>query len=116
MGSNLRFGGTMEIAGVDHSINMKRVQGIVQSIPKYYPEMKVEMPARETVWHGLRPCSPDGMPFIGRSSKIKNLVVATGHSMMGLSLGPGTGKIVSELVSNERTSVELLAFKPERFD
>ena len=56
------------------------------------------------------------MPFIGRSEKLKNLIVATGHSMMGLSLGSGTGKLVSELVSHEKTSIELKPFDPERFD
>ena len=116
MSNSLRFGGTMEITGIDHSINMNRVKGIVNSIPRYYPEMKVEIPKMEDVWHGLRPCSPDGMPFIGRSEKLKNLIVATGHSMMGLSLGSGTGKLVSELVSHEKTSIELKPFDPERFD
>jgi D-amino-acid dehydrogenase len=115
MGNTLRFGGTMEITGVDHSINMKRVKGIVDSIPKYYPDMKVAMPKQEEVWHGLRPCSPDGLPYIGYSSKTKNLVIATGHSMMGLSLGPGTGKIVSELVIGEKPSVNLTAFNVERY-
>lgn len=115
MGNTLRFGGTMEITGVDHSINMKRVKGIVDSIPKYYPDMKVSMPKQEEVWHGLRPCSPDGLPYIGRSNKIKNLVVATGHSMMGLSLGPGTGKIVSELIEQKRPSINLDAFDVERY-
>ena len=116
MGNSLRFGGTMEIMGVDHSINMKRVQGIVDSIPKYYPDMKVAMPKVENVWHGLRPCSPDGLPYIGRSKKINNLTFATGHSMMGLSLGPGTGKLISEVISGEKTSMPLTAFNPERFD
>jgi D-amino-acid dehydrogenase len=116
MGNALRFGGTMEIAGTDHSINMNRVKGIVNSIPNYYPEMKVEMPSREKVWHGLRPCSPDGLPYIGRSKKIKNLVFATGHSMMGLSLGPGTGKLVNEIVSNERLSMPIQGFDAERFN
>jgi len=116
MGNSLRFGGTMEIIGVDHSINMNRVKGIVDSIPNYYPEMKVEMPAIEKVWHGLRPCSPDGLPYIGRSKNIKNLVFATGHSMMGLSLGPGTGKLISEIISEEQLSMPLSSFDPERFD
>lgn len=115
MGNTLRFGGTMEITGVDHSVNMKRVKGIVDSIPKYYPDMKVAMPKQEEVWHGLRPCSPDGLPYIGHSNKIKNLVVATGHSMMGLSLGPGTGKIVSELIEQKRPSISLDAFDVERY-
>ncbi len=116
MGNTLRFGGTMEISGVDHTINMNRVKGIVDSIPKYYPDMKVSMPEKEKVWHGLRPCSPDGLPYIGRSRRIKNLVFATGHSMMGLSLGPGTGKLVSEIINQEKTSMEIRAFEPERYD
>jgi D-amino-acid dehydrogenase len=116
MGNTLRFGGTMEITGVDHSVSMNRVKGIVDSIPHYYPEMKVEMPKIENVWHGLRPCSPDGLPYLGRSKKISNLIYATGHSMMGLSLGPGTGKIVSDLVEGNQSEIKLAAFNPERYN
>lgn len=115
MGNSLRFGGTMEITGIDHSINMKRVKGIVDSIPHYYPEMKVDIPQKETVWHGLRPCSPDGLPYIGRVKKYKNLILATGHAMLGISLGPGTGKLVSEIVDEEKTGIDLSLFDPERF-
>jgi D-amino-acid dehydrogenase len=115
MGNTLRFGGTMEITGIDHSVTMNRVRGIVQAIPRYYPEMKVTMPKKEEVWHGLRPCSPDGLPYIGRSKKISNLILATGHSMMGLSLGPATGKLVEEIVSNKKLSVVVEQFNPERF-
>jgi D-amino-acid dehydrogenase len=115
MGSTLRFGGTMEITGIDHRINMNRVRGIVEAIPRYYPEMKVAMPKQNEVWHGLRPCSPDGLPYIGRSKRINNLVLATGHSMMGLSLGPGTGKLVSEIINRQRTSIDIALFEPERF-
>jgi D-amino-acid dehydrogenase len=115
MGNSLRFGGTMEITGIDHRINMNRVKGIVDSIPNYYPNMKVMMPEIKNVWHGLRPCSPDGLPYIGRSKKIKNLILATGHSMMGLSLGPGTGKLVSELMDHEKTSMDIALFDPERY-
>ncbi len=116
MGNTLRFGGTMEITGVDHRINMNRVKGIVNAIPDYYPEMKVALPEKETIWHGLRPCSPDGLPYIGRSKRIKNLTFATGHSMMGLSLGPGTGKLVSEIIAHDKLSMPIAAFDPERFD
>jgi len=114
MGRTLRFGGTMEIVGVDHSINMERVRGIVDSIPKYYPEMQVPVPQVESIWHGLRPCTPDGLPYIGRSSKYSNLVVATGHSMMGLSLAPATGLLISELVGGKNLSMGIGAFDPER--
>jgi D-amino-acid dehydrogenase len=115
MGNSLRFGGTMEIAGNDLSVNMNRVKGIVESISKYYPEMKVEMPKPDVVWAGLRPCSPDGLPYIGRTNKFKNVVIATGHSMTGLSLGPATGKLVSELINQQQTSASCEAFSPERF-
>lgn len=116
MGNSLRFGGTMEITGIDQSISMNRVKGIVDSIPNYYPQMKVAMPNAKDVWHGLRPCSPDGLPYVGRSSKIKNLTIAAGHSMMGLSQGAGTGKLVSEIINQESSSIGLNAFSPERFD
>jgi len=77
--------------------------------------MKVAMPVVEKVWHGLRPCSPDGLPYIGRSKKYKNLILATGHSMLGISLGPGTGKLVTEIVNEENASMSLTSFRPERF-
>jgi D-amino-acid dehydrogenase len=115
MDNSLRFGGTMEITGVNHKISMNRVRGIVESIPKYYPEMKVDVPTKEKVWHGLRPCSPDGLPYIGRSQQLHNLIIATGHSMLGISLGPGTGKMVADLVDEKKPDVGLLSFNPERF-
>jgi D-amino-acid dehydrogenase len=115
MGNTLRFGGTMEIRGVDHSVDMNRVRGIVESIPKYYPDMNVSMPKADTIWHGLRPCSPDGLPYIGRSKKFKNLIYATGHSMMGLSLAPATGRVVSEIINEQPPALQLEAFNPERY-
>jgi D-amino-acid dehydrogenase len=116
MGNALRLGGTMEITGLDHTINMQRVKGIVESIPHYYPEMKIPMPEAARVWHGLRPCSPDGLPYIGLSNTIGNLVMATGHSMMGLSLGPATGFLVSEIIAGKPPSVRLSLFDPGRFN
>jgi D-amino-acid dehydrogenase len=116
MGSSLRFGGTMEIVGINSNINMNRVKGIVNAIPSYYPEMKISMPNKENVWSGLRPCPPDGMPYIGRSRKISNLVFATGHSMMGLSLGPATGKLVQQIIDKEIPVIEIAAFNPTRFN
>jgi D-amino-acid dehydrogenase len=115
MGADIRFGGTMEIGGIDHSINMKRVQGIVDSIPRYYPRMRVSMPSQADVWHGLRPCSPDGLPFIGRSKQYENLLIATGHGMMGVSLGPGTGRAVADIINGIAPGVSLDAFDADRF-
>jgi len=116
MGNSLRFGGTLEITGINHHISMNKVKAIVDSIPAYYPEVNPVMPPKEEVWHGLRPCSPDGLPYIGRLKKIKNVILATGHSMMGMSLGPGTGKLVSEIINEEKVSLPLGPYDPERFD
>ncbi len=115
MGKSLRFAGTLEVAGTDMTVNMNRVRGIFQSINNYYPEIKVEMPKVETVWRGLRPCSPDGLPYIGRTDRFDNVVLATGHGMMGLSLGPATGKLVSEVVNDKVDSMAIDAFSPDRF-
>jgi D-amino-acid dehydrogenase len=115
MANSLRFGGTMEIGGVNRFINMNRVKGIVDSIPKYYPDMKISMPLKEKVWHGLRPCSPDGLPYIGRSDRFENLIIATGHSMMGLSLGPATGLLVAEIIDHKKSSMDIELFRPFRF-
>jgi D-amino-acid dehydrogenase len=54
------------------------------------------------------------MPYIGRSKEIKNLTFATGHAMMGWSLGPATGKLVSEIIDNKKTSMDISAFNPSR--
>ncbi len=107
MGTSLRFAGTMEIAGLDTSVNPRRVEGILQSIPRYFPEFKAEDFRALPVWSGLRPCSPDGLPYVGRFRRYKNLSAATGHAMMGMSLGPITGKLIAEILSGEPTSLTL---------
>lgn len=117
MADNLiRFGGTMEIGGINQHINMNRVRGIIKAVPEFFPDYQIEVPKQERVWSGLRPCSPDGLPYIGRTKKYKNLIIASGHAMMGLSLAPGTGKLVQEIVDNEKTSIDISLFKPERYD
>lgn len=117
MADNLiRFGGTMEIGGINQNINMNRVRGIIKAVPEFFPDYPIEIPKQEKVWSGLRPCSPDGLPYIGRTKKYKNLIIASGHAMMGLSLAPGTGKLVQEIVDNEKTSIDISLYKPERYD
>lgn len=111
----LRVGGTMEMAGIDESITQRRVRGITRAFPQYFPAFEEADFAEVKPWSGLRPVSPDGMPYIGRTQRWKNLTVATGHAMMGLSLGPATGRIVSELLSNEKSSVKLDLMSPDRF-
>jgi len=117
MSDNLiRFGGTMEIGGLNDKINMNRVRGIIKAVPNYFPDYQIDIPKKEQVWYGLRPCSPDGLPYIGRTNKYKNLVIASGHAMMGLSLAPATGKLVQEIIDNQKNSIEIDLYKPERYD
>jgi D-amino-acid dehydrogenase len=115
MNGHMRYGGTMEIGAPNKKINLNRVQGIVESVSKYFPGIKLDMPGEKDIWYGFRPCSPDGLPYIGRSSKIQNLFIAGGHSMMGLSLGPATGKIIADLANDQKTEVDISAFDPERY-
>jgi D-amino-acid dehydrogenase len=115
MGEQIRFGGTMEIGPINHKINKKRVQGIVESIPRYFPDLKPALPEESATWHGFRPCSPDGVPYIGRANKFSNVAIATGHGMMGLSLGPATGKLVSEIINEKTPSMPISPFTPQRY-
>lgn len=115
MNGQIRFGGTMELASHHDKVNMKRVEGIVNSIPKYMPDFQVKLPKESEIWFGYRPCAPDGLPYLGQSSKLKNLIIAGGGGMMGLSLGPIFGKTVSELANEEKPTVDIRIFNPERF-
>ena len=115
-GNKIRFGGTMEITSTDTPPRYARVQGILNAVKRFFPEFDVPMPPVEKIWYGYRPCSADGLPYIGRIKKYKNVVMATGHSMLGLSLGAGTGLLVSQLVDEVRTSIDLSPFAVERFD
>ena len=115
MGSALRFGGTMEVAGLNEAINPVRVRGIIKSVAKYFPQFTPEDFAGVAPRRGLRPCSPDGLPYLGRTAKYSNLILATGHAMMGMSLSPVTGQLVSELVGGEKPSFDLRLLSPDRY-
>ncbi len=115
MDGALRVGGTMEIAGLNEDINPVRVQGIIKAVPKYYPEFRTADFAGIQPWRGLRPCSPDGLPYVGRTSKFTNLTLATGHAMMGLSLAPVTGKLVGEIICGDQPSHDLSLLSPNRY-
>ncbi len=115
MGGTLRFGGTMEIAGLHEDINPVRVRGIIKAAVKYFPKFTTEDFADLHPWRGLRPCSPDGLPYLGRTAKFSNLTIATGHAMMGLSLGPVTGRLVGEILSGEKPSFDLTLLQPDRY-
>lgn len=114
-GDKVRFGGTMEITSTNGKINMQRVKGIHESIRRYYGDFECPYPEEQKVWSGLRPCSPDGLPYIGFTERWNNVLFGTGHSMMGISLGPATGKILTEQILNRKAEVLVDAFSPDRY-
>ncbi|WP_142785112.1 NAD(P)/FAD-dependent oxidoreductase [Changchengzhania lutea] len=109
-----RFAGTMEIANINHTINRVRVNAIANAVTRFYPEITVTDEEKSLAACGLRPLSADGLPYIGKSKKCTNLIIATGHAMMGWTMGTATGKLVSEVVSNKKLSMDVQAFHPDR--
>ena len=109
-----RFAGTMEIGGINHQINPVRVEAIAKAAARYYPDLEITAEEKAAAVCGLRPCTPDGIPYIGKSTKVPNLTIATGHAMMGWSLGPATGKLVSEIINGQKTTLDLTPFNPDR--
>ena len=98
---------TKKVDPINQKINTRRVAAIAKAANDYYPEVYIPQSCIDEVQSGLRPLSPDGLPFIGRHSAVGNLVLATGHSMMGWSLGPATGKLVQEVVDHKKTSMDI---------
>ena len=109
-----RFAGTMEFSGNNDFVRKERVMAIASGAKNFYPTVDINANEIASVKTGLRPVSPDGLPYIGRSSNWTNLTFATGHAMMGWSLGPATGKLVSEIVDGRNTSMNIDAFSPDR--
>lgn len=116
MYKSLRFGGTMEITDTDKSINSRKMSGLKKSICQFLPAFEMNDLETEQVWVGLRPCSPDGLPYVGRFKKYSNLYASTGHAMMGMSLGPSCGQIVADIITNGDSSLYHSKIAPDRYD
>ncbi|MEM7032449.1 MAG: FAD-dependent oxidoreductase [Chloroflexota bacterium] len=113
MGDWFRFSSTLELSGLDHSINQRRLAATREGIKHYLPGMD-NLDIIE-IWRGFRPLTPDGLPIIGHSQKLDNLILATGHGMLGVTQGPITGKLVTQLIMNEDPDLDLIPFQPARF-
>ena len=94
---------------------MRRVQAIFNAVRAYFPDMDPDSLELLEIWRGLRPCSPDGLPYLGRTPRYDNAIIATGHGMLGISLAPITGKIVSQLSARDTPATNLAALSVERF-
>jgi len=111
----LRIGGTMELSGHSENVLPKRVNAIYNAVKKYFPSLTISEPPPDKTWYGYGPVTPDGLPYIGRHSKYSNLLFAGGHAMLGLSAAAGTGKLIQEIIDRKKTSIDLSAFRIERF-
>lgn len=114
-GKRLRIGGTMELSGINNKILIGRMQGIYDSAKLFYPGLEIDFPPAGKIWNGLRPVTPDGLPYIGRPNKISNVLFAGGHAMLGISQATGTGKLISELAQHHTTAISVNAFDVNRF-
>ncbi|MDI9634707.1 FAD-dependent oxidoreductase [Kamptonema cortianum] len=115
MRHGVRFGGTMVVGGWKQRVSHGRVRGIIKQTCKVLPQFDRSVFKNQEVWTGLRPCSPDGLPLIGRPADLENCTIASGHAMMGLSLGPPTGRLVAQDIAGEPLSMPWHAFSPNRF-
>ena len=112
---SLRIGGTMEFSGNNNKVLVKRVEGIYNSVKKFYPGLQIDFPPKDKIWTGLRPVSPDGLPYIGRANNYDNLLINGGNAMLGISEGAAAGQIISDLIEKRSTPIDISAFKLDRF-
>ncbi len=111
-----RFAGTMEFSGNNAIVRKERVEALGAAVKNYYADFEINEEEKDGATSGLRPVSPDGLPYIGKTSKYKNLTIAAGHAMMGWSLGPITGKLVTEGIVKSTPSINLKPLSAERFN
>jgi D-amino-acid dehydrogenase len=111
--SGYRLGSTMEFAGYDATINRSRLQLLKDGARPYLREPYCD--PIEDEWFGWRPMTYDGLPIIDRSPLLENVLIAAGHNMLGLSMAPGTGKLVAEILGNEKTHIDPAPYRVSRF-
>ena len=115
MGTTWRFGGTMTVTQRSKEINQRKLHAMLRAVSNYYPDYEYDWTTSLEPWVGLRPLSADGMPYIGPFEKYPNLIAATGHAMVGVSLATGTGHLVTDIVSKRRPAMDLSNLRPDRF-
>ncbi|WDP88224.1 MAG: FAD-dependent oxidoreductase [Desulfobacter sp.] len=111
--SGYRLGGTMEFSGFSQTLNRKRLNKLLDGAG-HYLKTPLGRPLVEE-WTGLRPMSCDDMPLIGRAPGHDNLIVATGHGMLGLTLATGTGKLVTDLIYGVSPRIDPAPYSLDRF-
>ncbi|HEY8123613.1 MAG TPA: FAD-dependent oxidoreductase, partial [Myxococcota bacterium] len=88
---------------------------LVDGFVDYFPAFRAQDFQHIVPWHGLRPCSADGLPYLGRVARFDNLCTATGHAMLGVTLAPISGELIAQILSDEKPSLPLEPLSPNRF-
>ncbi|MEU4580247.1 FAD-dependent oxidoreductase [Nonomuraea sp. NPDC023979] len=109
LGDRLRLGGTLELSGMDTTISRRRVDGILRTVRDHLPAL--DTTATPQTWSGLRPCTPDSLPYIGRAEPYENLALACGHGHIGLGLAPVGGKLLAQLLAGETPDLDPAPFR-----
>ncbi len=115
MDMGLRLAGSDEFAGLDApEPNWARADALWKVFKKILPALN-EPDSATTRWMGRRPGTPDSLPVIGPSKTVSNVWYGFGHSHMGLTWGPSTGRLISELMTGVRSNIDLAPFRVDRF-
>jgi D-amino-acid dehydrogenase len=109
----LRLSGTLQLTGLDTRLDRVRAMAILEAGNRTLREISRSRVSE--VWRGIRPCAPDGLPVIGRSGRVENVVFATGHAMKGLHLAPTTACLVADLLTGTEPAIDMKPFRPDRF-
>ncbi|MGH2964419.1 MAG: NAD(P)/FAD-dependent oxidoreductase [Solirubrobacterales bacterium] len=109
----LRLSGTLQLTGLDMGLDRVRAMATLEAGTRTLREISRNRVTE--VWRGIRPCAPDGLPVIGRSGGIENMIFATGHAMKGLHLAPTTACLVADLLTGTKPAIDMKPFRPDRF-
>ena len=112
---SVRLAGTMELSGLNETIRPERVAAIARAAAGCLRDWPADPALATTVWPGMRPMTPDGLPAIGLLPGYGNLAVASGHAMLGVTLAPATGEAIAELLTSGQAPDVLSPFDPARF-
>jgi D-amino-acid dehydrogenase len=114
LGNRLRCGGVLELAGRAGHVSARRISGLLRTARAYLPRLETTQTVE--TWSGLRPCSPDGLPFLGRVESYTNLSVACGHGHIGMGLAPASAELVAQLIRGKQPDLDLAPFRISRYD
>jgi D-amino-acid dehydrogenase len=114
MEMGLRLAGTDEFAGLDAPPNYARAEALWKLFKIVLPQLR-EPDASTSRWMGRRPGTPDSLPVLGPASRFSNVWYNFGHSHRGLTWGPSTGRLLSELMSGAQSNIDLSPFRANRF-